>query len=208
MPSSPISAPGVVTRIRALALVGALAALVAAGCVAGSPDRATQVPAAATAAAPVTSIEPSVVPSGAPSVIPSIAPSLEPTAVASDVPGPPSATLTGAGIPPVMGALGGYTWLGEGSDAPWIVPPPADAVRGPGPFAVAFDPSVAAEAWTARWAPVRDGAPGDPAGSSSGGPGPILISGPDGSGTWSLQLDVRFAGGGRAAWYWRLLPAP
>ena len=49
---------------------------------------------------------------------------------------------------------------------------------------------------TARRA--RPGSPGSGAGT------PVAIDAPPGPGGWSLQVDVRFDGGGRAAWYWRV----
>jgi hypothetical protein len=71
-----------------------------------------------------------------------------------------------------------------------------------------LDPTLAVDGWTARWARVVDGGAGDPSAFADGGAGRIVLDGPPGPGSWSLQVDVRFAGGGRAAWYWRVDPAP
>jgi hypothetical protein len=121
---------------------------------------------------------------------------------------PPAAVLAPADGDGAPGDLGGYTWAGAGSDAPWLVPPPERAVKAAGPYTLVFDPPLEVVSWTARWAPVTGDTAGDPAGWAEGGAGVIVVDGPGRAGAWSLQLDARFAGGGRAAWYWRLESGP
>lgn len=140
----------------------------------------------------------------APVVTPAPAPSLGPALPAT----PPVAFLSGADGAPVPGALGGYTWNGAGSDAPWIVPTEALAARAAGPYTVRFGEDLAPDGWILRWAPVTDGVAGDVAGWAEGAGAPVTAAGPDEPGTWSLQADVRFADGHGAAWYWLLDTAP
>lgn len=196
---------------RTALAAGLSAAALVSACVAGGLPAATSDPAG------VGSTAPAVTPATTPAA------SAEPVSVTSPAPGPTEATggpgPALAGSPPtavleppvgdgVPGALGGYTWAGAGSDAPWLVPPADHAVRASGPYRVTFDPALVPEAWTARWAPLDGGQAGDPAGFAQGGGLPIAIEGPARPGSWSLQVDARFAGGGRAAWYWRLDAAP
>lgn len=122
--------------------------------------------------------------------------------------GPPAALLAGTSGAPAEGELGSYVWAGAGSDSPWIVPPPVRAVRTAGPYAVTFRPQLRVGGWKAAWAPVDGGAAGDPAGAREGDGGTILVDGPGLPGTWSLKVDVRFAAGSHASWYWRLVVAP
>jgi hypothetical protein len=140
----------------------------------------------------------------APAVTPVPAPSRAPALPAA----PPEALLAGVDGAPVPGDLGGYTWNGAGSDAPWLVPPGTRAVRAPGPYAVRFGSDLAPAGWVLRWAPVKDGVVGDVAGWAEGAGAPVTASGPDEPGAWSLQADVRFADGHGAAWYWLVDTAP
>jgi len=113
-----------------------------------------------------------------------------------------------AGGAPARGELGSYVWDGAGSDSPWLVPPEAAGVRVRGPYAVTVVPPLVVERWEAAWARVgRDGA-GDPEGAVTGDGGPVAVPGPGAAGTWSLMVDIRFAGGNHAAWYWRVEVAP
>jgi hypothetical protein len=109
----------------------------------------------------------------------------------------------------VAGGLGSFTWDGVTSDAPWIVPrraSPLDAARR---LRVRFVGAPAVTGWTARWARVVDGLAGNPRTAGSGGASiPLDIEDPPRPGDWSLQVDVRFDGGGRATWYWRLQVDP
>ncbi len=202
------------TTVRRMVLTigcGVLVVVATAGCATGStqvtPAQAATVEPTAATTTGASSTSP-VQETPGPVAEPTADPSATAPPVQSLPAAPPAATLTGTEGSAVLGALGSYTWSGTGSDAPWIVPALRDAVREPGPFTVGFEPGLAPGAWTARWAPVADGRPGDTAGSSSGEAGPIVIDRPVGRGAWSLQVDVQFAGGGRAAWYWRLQGTP
>jgi hypothetical protein len=118
---------------------------------------------------------------------------------------PPVAVLTAQ--PPTgapnEGSLGTYTWGGDGSDAPWIVPPAAVEVDVGTRLDVSLDPSLTPVSWTARWAPVTGDTVGDVASSQEGSAAPSLRA-PDAVGTWSLQLEARFGQGHSAVWYWRI----
>ena len=102
------------------------------------------------------------------------------------------------------GALGTFSWDGLVSDSPWIVPRtavpagPGDALR------IRFDPGPGQSSWTARWARIRDGEATKPRAAGSGDDGRVVVEAPSDAGDWSLQLEARFAGGGRAIWYWRV----
>lgn len=196
MSSLPVPESGALARGRAqLRCCALLVTLVVAGC------------------------SPGGLPSTSPSTSPSTATSFSPSATSvppatsnpserPDPQVPPTATLTAADGIPIAGALGSYTWDGAGSDSPWLVPPKDQAVHRGGPYALAFDPATEAERWRASWAPVRSGTAGDPAGTAEGVGAPAAVPGPGRPGIWSLQVDVRFAGGGHAAWYWRVVIAP
>jgi hypothetical protein len=123
-------------------------------------------------------------------------------------PGPPVATLVVGGGAPAAGALGSYVWDGAGSDAPWLVPPASVSLRARGPYAVTVVPPLPVDRWEAAWARVDGGAAGDPEGTVSGGAGPVSVPGPPAAGTWSLMVEIRFAGGNHAAWYWRVDALP
>ena len=186
MSSQPDSFPGVDHRWRSVPLLGVLVAVLAAGCATGDLPAIKPLP------------EITAVPAVAP------APSAAVTPRPTEIPGPPAAVLMPIDADEVPGELGGFTWLGTGSGAPWLVPPPDEAVHESGPYAVRFSPPLLVERWDAAWAPVADGTAGAVAGAEQGGMGPVILEGPDRPGTWSLQVDVRFAGGGRCAYYWRL----
>jgi hypothetical protein len=160
-------------------LVGIL--LIAAGCAA---------PGISPTAAPPTSSPP---PSPSASASPAATPGAQ----------PPNALLSVAGGAPVAGALGTYTWLGTGSDAPWLPGTPVKA--GPGAAAtVVLDPPIATTSWTVRWAK-----PGDTNGLSArpvaSGAGAIAFTIPPEAG--SLALQVQFAAdAGDANYFWALSP--
>jgi hypothetical protein len=205
MSSHPFSTSGSPFLARRLAGVGALlAAIVLSGCTAGglptSPTGSSGAPVTSPSAAPAAS---SSSPSSA-----AASPSVAPMTPATTSDAPPAASLAWLPGPATPGELGGYTWGGGGSDAPWVVPPADRAVHARGPYTVAFTPPLEVAGWKAAWAPVTDGGAGTPAGSASGTGAPIVVAGPDRAGTWSLQVDVQFAAGGRAAWYWRVELAP
>jgi hypothetical protein len=122
-------------------------------------------------------------------------------------PEPPSATLAGADARPIAGALGSYTWGDAGSDSPWIVVRPRRAAGGAGPWTLAFEPVLPIGSWTAAWAGIRDGRPGPVEGFDHGTADDVSFAGPSSPGPWTLKVEVTFAGGGNAVYYWRLEPA-
>ena len=126
----------------------------------------------------------------------------------TEVPGPPVASLDSGVEGGVPGELGTFTWDGLGSDAPWIVPPVAVPAAPGSPLAVTLDPGLAPLGWTARWAPVRAGSAGDPAAVATGTGAPIVVAAPMPPGAWGLQVEITFAGGRRAAWYWSVGVGP
>jgi hypothetical protein len=215
--SQPIPMPGVVRRCWSASCRGLICAALAAGCASGG------VPASSTPAAvdgdpvpevPALTPMPAVLPAPsaaatpAPSAAATPAPSAAATPAPTEIPGPPAAALAPIGTGAIPGELGGFTWRGMGSDAPWLVPPAGQGVRDAGPYAVTFVPPILVERWSAVWAPVVGGTAGAVAGSEQGGREPMVLEGPDRPGTWSLQVDVRFAGGDRCAYYWRLEVSP
>jgi hypothetical protein len=205
--SQPVPGPGTACRRGSAPCRGWFVAVLVAGCAGGglsvtSPP--TVAPASPATLAPIIRPLPAITP--VPAVSP--APSTTATATPAGTPTPPSAALTTLDADAIAGEQGGFTWQGLGSDTPWLVPPAAESVHDAGPYTVTFVPPLLTEVWTARWAPVVDGAAGDIAGSEQGGDGPVVLDGPVGPGSWSLQVDARFAGGGRCAYYWRLEIAP
>ena len=126
----------------------------------------------------------------------------------TEVPGPPVASLHGGIAGSVPGELGTFLWDGLGSDSPWIVPPVAVPVAPGAPLAVTLDPGLAPLRWTARWAPVRKGLVGDPSAVSTGAGTLIEVAAPMPPGTWGLQVEITFAEGRRAAWYWSVSVGP
>jgi len=201
-----VPVPRMLRRCGSVSCLGLLAAILTAGCTAGglpTTSPPTVAPASPTTTAAVITPLPAITP------VPAVSPAPPATTTpASEIAGPPAAALTPVGADAVAGELGSFLWQGAGSDAPWLVPPAAQAVRDPGPYVVTFAPSLRVDSWTARWAPIVGGHAGDVAGFGDGGPGAIVLQGPDGPGTWSVQVDARFAGGSHGAYYWRLETAP
>jgi len=116
--------------------------------------------------------------------------------------GPPGASLVVEGGDPVVGQLGSFTWADGGSDSPWLPGTPVTAAAGE-PVTVTLADGVAVAAWSARRVPAgtTDGAGVVGVG---GGPAPVTFAAP-GPGSWSVQVDVTFAGGlGAAVYYWQL----
>ncbi len=189
-----------------LRLCAFAAALAVAGCGAGGlPSPAGTVgPPGSTAAAPSAATAPST---ATPLSIPTPAPRGT-TPRPTEQPGPPSAALVVGGGVPVPGTLGSYVWDGAGSDAPWIVPPESQGVRAAGPYALTIVPMRPVERWRAAWARVDAGSAGDPEANSTGDRLLMTVPGPGGIGTWSLKVDIRFADGNTAAWYWRVEVLP
>ena len=142
-----------------------------------------------------------VVPTSPPSASPSPSASASPAAT----PGaqPPNALLSVAGGAPFAGQLGTYTWLGTGSDAPWLRGTPVRLPSG-GAATVSFDPPVAlATTWV-----VTKTEPGGTSPSTQreivSGSGPVAFTVPGEAGT--LLLRVEFANSGDANYFWALSP--
>ena len=115
---------------------------------------------------------------------------------------PPDATLQVDGGDPVVGQLGSFTWGDGGSDSPWL--PGSPVAVGTGERAiVTLTGGVGVASWTARRVPAgtQDGSGAVGLGS---GAGPIAFAVPV-PGAWSVQIEVRYAGGlGSGAYYWQL----
>ena len=143
-------------------------------------------------------------PSTAATTVP-VSTAVGPTATApasSPAAGPPQATLAAEGGDPVIGQLGSFTWADGGSDSPWL--PGTPIVVGVGePLTVALADAVGIATWSAKRvsAGTTDGARAIELG---GGPSPATFAAP-GPGSWSVQVDVTFAGGlGAAVYYWQV----
>ena len=116
--------------------------------------------------------------------------------------GPPAASLGVEGGDPVVGQLGSFTWADGGSDSPWLPGTPVAMAAGE-PLTVTLADGVGVADWSARRVPAgtSDGAG---AVGLGGGPSPVTFAAP-GPGSWSVQVDLTFAGGlGAAAYYWQL----
>jgi hypothetical protein len=216
VPIIPSTAPAARGRGRPLlASCALIAALTVTGCGAAglpSPTGSGGTPFTTPAPSPPGSQETAAAPTATPSTQPGAEPSAEPslarTARPTEQPGPPAASLVVAGGAPVPGELGSYVWDGTGSDAPWIVPPADRGVRARAPFGVTLVPPLEIDRWEASWARVDGDQPGTPEGGARGDAGPVGVPGPGAVGTWTLQVDVRFANGNHAAWYWRVEVLP
>lgn len=141
----------------------------------------------------------------------SAAPAAVPTPTGTSVPAtlsppssgePPAATLAVEGGDTVVGQLGSFTWGGGGSDSPWL--PGAPIVIGPGePLTVAVAGGVGVTEWTARRVPAGSTNGTGAVGLGTGG-AQITFPAPP-SGTWSVQVAVRFAANlGSATYYWQV----
>lgn len=142
-----------------------------------------------------------VVPTASPPPTPSPAPSAP--LVATPDPQPPDALLSVGGGAPSIGELGTYTWLGAGSDAPWLPGTPVKLQAGV-TATVSLEPPVAIATWS-----VREAKPGDRDGTTArgiaSGSGPITFTVPAQAG--SLAVQVRFAAdAGDANYFWALTP--
>ena len=209
MTQIPRPASRTVWRLSTIAFLAVLAG----GCAVGGtppdvPPETTTGP-SATASVPTAPTSPGTrVPTPAATEAPPATPVPSASAVPELPAQPPVAILAGSDGVPLPGELGGFTWNGAGSAAPWIVPRAALAVTAPGPYAVSFGGDLAPAGWVLRWATVTDGVVGDVAAWADGVGAPVTAAGPDEPGTWSLQADVRFADGHAAAWYWLVDTAP
>jgi hypothetical protein len=115
---------------------------------------------------------------------------------------PPDAVLAAEGGDPVIGQLGTYVWFGTGSDAPWLSGAPLTVGSGE-PLNLRVVPERRIASWEVRDLPASAGEPGD-AMIIAKGTGMPAFEAP-GSGTWTIEVTLEFAGGaGRAAYFWRL----
>jgi hypothetical protein len=132
---------------------------------------------------------------------PGVAVSVSPS-VSSRAAGPPDASLAVEGGDPAVGQLGSFTWADGGSDSAWLPGTPVAMAAGE-PLTVTLADGVGVAEWSARRVPAgtSDGAG---AVGLGGGPSPVTFAAP-GPGSWSVQVDLTFAGGlGAAAYYWQL----
>jgi hypothetical protein len=144
---------------------------------------------------------------------------------ATEQPAPPSATRSAAAVrtpDPVVavpiarlgsgeaGALGSYTFAGQGTDAPWL---PARMLQPvpvrPGAAVEVRVEGVRIASWTARVAEASDATGATATGAGKGGPiaagTAVTIDAPKSRGGWVLMVQVVFADEvGDAAYYWRL----
>ena len=114
---------------------------------------------------------------------------------------PPRADVTVDGGDPVPGQLGSYTWLGIGSDSPWLPGTPIRVGAGE-PLTMTFAPAIAPVTWRGRFVPAEQA---DAAGARSLSDGtaspPSFVAPP--AGRWTVQVEVVFAAGS-AAYFWRM----
>ena len=123
---------------------------------------------------------------------------------APTTPVPPAAHLTVPGQLAIDGDVGGFSWDGFASDAPWL--PGAAPVRvAPDILAsVRFGPGVRTEAWQAWYAPISGSGVDDAAAVlQSRSDQEIDFPAPP-PGTWSVQVNVTFPGRGRVTFIWTL----
>ncbi len=154
------------------------------------------------------SADPSVSPEVATSVPDSADPTAKPAATATadaSAPAgqPPPATLAAEGGDAVVGQLGSYTWLGGGSDSPWLPGAPI-SVGAAEPLTVAIGGGVAVTDWSVRRASAgaTDGSGAVSLGAGGGPPVTFVAPAP---GNWSAQVVVRFGNDlGSATYYWQL----
>lgn len=131
------------------------------------------------------------------------APSPIPATPVESRPDPPTAALAVEGGEPVIGQLGSYTWADGGSDSPWLPGSPLAAAVGE-PLALTLIPGAPIADWTAR---VVTAGSSDGVGAVRLGSGSSSVSFvTPRAGTWSVQVEIRFADDlGSAVYYWRLM---
>lgn len=117
------------------------------------------------------------------------------------MPLPPAGSIAVEGGDPVSGQLGTFTWENSGSDSPWLDGSPIHV--GPGEeLTLSLDESVGIGEWT-----VSRVTPGNRDGTGAvlvaqGLQGPVTFDAPP-PGTWSVEVNVRFADGlGTALYFW------
>lgn len=114
---------------------------------------------------------------------------------------PPDASIVAEGGDPVVGQLGSYTWADGGSDSPWLPGAPVSVGAGES-LTVVVSGRVPIEAWTARRTP--GGATSDERAVPIGSGGAIIGFRAPPGGDWTIEVTVRFLGGGSASYAWRL----
>jgi hypothetical protein len=120
---------------------------------------------------------------------------------------PPAALLTGDGAPAVAGELGSYTYLGRGSDSPWLPAAMLQPVEvGAGErLVVQLANGEPIPAGSARVAQAADaeGTRTESLGLSQEQQS-LVIFGP-GPGSWVLAVELDYAdGAGSGVYFWRL----
>lgn len=134
-------------------------------------------------------------------------PVIEPSWGPTDPAAPPGALLSVDGDPAVAGELGSYTYLGRGSDSPWLPARMLQPVRAgaDGRLVVRLangDPIAGGRARVARAADTQ-GTRTELLGLSQEQQA-LVIVGP-GPGSWVLAVDLDYAeGAGSGSYYWRL----
>jgi hypothetical protein len=118
-------------------------------------------------------------------------------------PEPPTALLLVEGAFPVAAQLGSYTWLGGGSDAPWLQGSPAGLPAGE-QLRVELRPALPILRWSVRYAPAGADGPGGAVELGEGLiRGRVLESEAPPRGRWTVELFVTFGAGlGSARYYW------
>ena len=157
--------------------------------------------AATIAAVAVLGCGPTVTPPEPTSPAPSTTP-IPPSPTLAGRDAPPDAFLAAEGGEPVTGQLGTYVWFGTGSDAPWMTGAPLTVGSGE-PLSLKVEPESRIAVWEVRDLPAGAGGP-EEARTIAEGTGAPRFEAP-GSGTWTVEVTLEFAGGaGRAAYFWRL----
>jgi hypothetical protein len=154
--------------------------------------------------APGGTASPSASPSAPAATVPGSGAAVATASASAPTPGaaPPQASLAAEGGDPVIGQLGTFTWADGGSDSPWLPGTPATVGAGE-PLTISLADGVSIEAWSAKRVPAgtTDGAGAVGLGS---GVSPATFKAP-GPGSWSVQVQVTFAGNlGAGAYYWQL----
>jgi hypothetical protein len=115
---------------------------------------------------------------------------------------PPDAVLAAEGGDPVTGQLGTYVWFGTGSDAPWLTGAPLTVGSGE-PLHLRVVPEGRIAAWEVRDLPAGGAGPEEAKTIAKGTDEPAFDA--PGSGTWTVEITLEFAGeAGRASYFWRL----
>ena len=146
---------------------------------------------------------PTTIPTSATSPAPSTTPTPPPPSPSlAGRDAPPDAVLAAEGGDPVTGQLGTYVWFESGSDAPWLSGAPLTVGSGE-PLYLSVIPEGRIAAWEVRDLPAGAAGP-EEARTIATGIGAPAFEAP-GSGTWTVEVTLEFAGGaGRAAYFWRL----